>query len=127
MQKMYKLKDMLCDELDKITDKGELSTSSLDAIDKLTHSIKSIETIIAMNEYSEYDGMRGRSNARDGRRNRSYGVGRGSSYRGSYDDMGYSGHEEMETLKMNLRDMLEDAKSEEERKMIRKWINQVES
>lgn len=46
------LKDMLCDELDKVVKKGELSAGSLDVIDKLTHSIKSIETIMAMNGYS---------------------------------------------------------------------------
>jgi hypothetical protein len=32
----------------------------------------------------------------------------------------------MENLKMNLQDMLEEANSEEERKMIRKWLKQVE-
>lgn len=136
MDKMYELKEMLCDELEKITNKGELSASSLDAIEKLTHSIKSIETIIAMNEYSEDDGnaydsyMRGgnrggNSNARGGRGGRSPRYGRNRSYRGSYDGMGYSGEEEMEDLKMNLREMLEDAQSEDERKMIRKWISQV--
>jgi hypothetical protein len=51
---------------------------------------------------------------------------RGGSYRGSYARGGYSRDEEMENLKMNLQDMLEEANSEEERKMIRKWLKQVE-
>ena len=51
---------------------------------------------------------------------------RGGSYRDSYVRRGYSRDEEMEDLKMNLRDLLEDAKNEEERKMIRKWIKQIE-
>ena len=50
MQTFHDLKDMLCHELDEITRTGELSAGSLDTIDKLTHSIKSLETIIAMNE-----------------------------------------------------------------------------
>jgi hypothetical protein len=141
MHEMYELKDMLCDELAKITKKGELSAGSLDAVDKLTHSIKSIDTIIAMDEYSEDDGMSygdsyARGENRGGNRGRSYARGRnrdsmgrytrGGSYRGSYARGGYSRDEEMENLKMNLQDMLEEANSEEERKMIRKWLKQVE-
>lgn len=136
MHEMYKLKDMLCEELEKITKKGELSAGSLDAVDKLTHSIKSIDTIIAMEEYSEDDGMtyegsyarggrggnRGNSNAR-GQKRDSMGRYSRNSYRGSYD--GYSREEEMDNLKMELQGLLEDAESEEERKMIRKWIKQV--
>jgi hypothetical protein len=137
---MYELKEMLCDELAKITKKGELSAGSLDAVDKLTHSIKSIDTIIAMDEYSKDDGMyyegsyaRG-DNRGGGNRGRSYASGvrrdsmgrysRDGSYRGSY--RGYSRDEEMEELKMGLQELLEDAKSEDERKMIRKWLKQVE-
>jgi hypothetical protein len=149
MHEMYELKEMLCDELAKITKKGELSAGSLDAVDKLTHSIKSIDTIIAMDEYSEDDGMmsydsydsyargdgrmtnRGggnRGNSRENRRRDSMGrYVRDYSNRGSYARRGgYSRDEEMENLKMNLHEMLEDANSEEERKMIRKWIKQVE-
>ena len=139
MHEMYKLKDMLCDELDKITKKGELSAGSLDAVDKLTHSIKSIDTIIAMDEYSEDDGMsyegsyaRGRSRGNRGNSNagarRRDSMGRYSneySYRGSYGNGGYSREQEMDNLKMELQGLLEEAENEEERKMIRKWIKQV--
>ena len=45
MDSMTKLENMLYDELDKIVQGGELTAGSLDAIDKLTHSIKSIECI----------------------------------------------------------------------------------
>lgn len=141
MHEMYKLKDMLCEELEKITKKGELSAGSLDAVDKLTHSIKSIDTIIAMDEYSEDDGMsyegsyarrggnrgggnRGNSNARGQRRN-SMGRYSRNSYRDSYGNGGYSREEEMDNLKMELQGLLEEAENEEERKMIRKWIKQV--
>lgn len=142
MHEMYELKEMLCDELGKITKKGELSAGSLDAVDKLTHSIKSIDTIIAMDEYSEEEGSyeggsyargrggrggnRGRSNERGRSRDSMGRYSRGSYARGSYARGGYSRDEEMEELKMGLQELLEDASSEEERKMIRKWLKQVE-
>jgi hypothetical protein len=146
MHEMYKLKDMLCEELEKITKKGELSAGSLDAVDKLTHSIKSIDTIIAMDEYSEDDGMsydgsyggsyarggnrgggnRGNSNARGRRRDSMGRYSRNDGYRYSYGNGGnYSREAEMDNLKMELQGLLEEAENEEERKMIRKWIKQV--
>ena len=51
MHKMVELREMLCKELDGITDMGEISNATLDAINKLTHSIKSIDTILAMKGY----------------------------------------------------------------------------
>lgn len=133
MKKMEELKEMLCEELDKITKKGELSAGSLDVIDKLTHSIKSIDTILAMEEagYSnKYDGNsynRGDMDYSGRNRNRD-SMGRYSrddySMRG--DRMNYSRDHEMHNLKMELHNMLEEAKSEDERRMIRKWISQVE-
>ena len=51
MHKMVELREMLCKELDAITAKDEISTATLDAINKLTHSIKSIDTILAMKGY----------------------------------------------------------------------------
>ena len=58
--RMEELREMLCEELDNISDQGEITTSSLDIIDKLTHAIKSIDTIVAMEEanYSKYDDRR---------------------------------------------------------------------
>lgn len=74
MEYMYELKDMLCEELKHIADKGELTAGSLDTIDKLTHSIKSIATIMAMEDsgYSRdyVDRYRGASYARRGRYSR---------------------------------------------------------
>jgi hypothetical protein len=140
MHEMYKLKDMLCEELEKITKKGELSAGSLDVIDKLTHSIKSIDTIIAMedagysNDYS-YEGNyadgrsyanRGNSYARNRRRDSMGRYSGNDGYRYSYGNGGnYSREAEMDNLKMELQGLLEEAENEEERKMIRKWIKQV--
>ena len=53
MQYMYDIRDMLCRELSDISKKGELTAGSLDTVDKITHAIKSIDTILAMDNYSE--------------------------------------------------------------------------
>lgn len=136
MHEMYELKEMLCDELEKITKKGELSAGSLDAIDKLTHSIKSIETIMAMDGYSGDGSYMGDdySYARGGQRGGSYAQRRDSRGRYSRDGSysrgdrrgGYSRDEEMDMLKEDLHEMLMDAQSEEQKQMIRKWMKQIE-
>lgn len=52
----HELKKMLCKELDEMTNKGVIRDEhDLEIIDKLTHSIKSVETIIAMNEAYGHD------------------------------------------------------------------------
>lgn len=61
---MKRLRDMLCDELNKITRKGEITVNSLPTIDQLTHAIKSIDTIIAMSEYGHDDYSYGRRRER---------------------------------------------------------------
>lgn len=134
MQKMEELREMLCEELDKITKKGELSAGSLDVIDKLTHSIKSIDTIIAM-EDAGYSNESGYSYARGrGRNARRDSMGRYSNNRGgSYDDMsyrnddrGYSRHDAKEELAMGLKDLKMDSKDPELSHMIDRWIKQLE-
>lgn len=146
MQKMEELREMLCAELEKITKKGELSAGSLDVVDKLTHSIKSIDTIMAM-EDSGYSNESGYSYARgDGRGRGRYArrdsMGRYSSRGGSYDDdgsymdgsyardgrmnRGYSRHDAKEELAMDLKDLKRDAKDQETERMIDRWIKQLE-
>lgn len=49
-KELHELREMLMDELSGLTSKGELTAGSLDTVDKLTHSIKSIDTICAMEE-----------------------------------------------------------------------------
>jgi hypothetical protein len=70
------------------------------------------------NEYAnEYSG-RNMSRGRDGRY--SYARGRRGGRRG------YSRDDSMMSMKYQLQDMLEDANTEEERRMIQKWMKQVE-
>lgn len=79
MKGMEDLRDRLCDELMEVAEQ-EMTPSTLEVIDKLTHSIKSIDTIVAMEE-SGYSNERGYSRY-DGSYNRgSYARGRGSYVR----------------------------------------------
>lgn len=142
MQKMEELREMLCEELDKITKKGELSTGSLDVIDKLTHSIKSIDTIMAMEDagYSNESGYsyargRGRNARRDsmGRYSRESMENRGGSYEDNSYARGntrgrsyYSREDAKEELAMDLKDLKREAKDSETAQMIDRWIKQLE-
>lgn len=136
MAKMEELREMLCEELDKITKKGELSAGSLDVVDKLTHSIKSIDTILAMEDagYSSDDySMRGNSYARGrGSNARRDSMGRYSSDnysmrggRSGERGRNYSYDDEMNNLREQLEDMERMAKDEESKRMIRQWKMQL--
>ena len=130
MHKILELRDMLMDELEKVSAKGELSTGSLEVIDKLAHAIKSIDTIVAMEEagYSNEDGYsRARGRGRYAKRD---SMGRYSSTGGSYDDMAYDRRYSREAAKdhlaRELRDLARDTTDEGSKQMIHKWIKQVE-
>ena len=120
---------------------GKLSTSDLDYVNKLSHSIKSVKATIAMVEGEMDDG----GSYDDGYRGRSY---RGS-YRGSYDDGsygrgrgpyayrdnmgryashnsrdGYSMHGNMvDELRMLMNDAPDDQTRQEMQNLIRKMEN----
>lgn len=50
MQKYEELKEMLCEELEKIVEKGELSAGSLETVHKLTDTIKNVDKIEMMDD-----------------------------------------------------------------------------
>ena len=103
MEKMMEIRDMLCDELEKFAEHGEVNASAVEMIDKLSHSIKSIDTILAMKGYSEDDMRYERGGSR--RSGRSYRNGRSNrSYRG-----GNSMAEHKDRIIEQLEDMMEDA------------------
>lgn len=80
MHTLMKLRDILMDELERQTAKGSLTEQSLNVVDKITHSIKCIDTIVAMeSSYGESrDGYSGRR-YRDGYSGDEY-SGRRSGY-----------------------------------------------
>ena len=120
MKTYHDLKDMLCEELDEITRKGELTAGSLDTVDKLTHSIKSLETIIAMNEAQDgesgYYPYMGRSYQRRDMRGRY-----------SRDNRGYSRDDSRDGMIHDLRELMQDAPDEHTRKRFQSFIRELEN
>lgn len=149
MHTYYDIKEMLHNELKDIVKKGELSAGSLETIDKLLNSIKNACKIVMYEEYSdgEYSqegGMTGGnsyaqrrdsmgrysresaySNARGGR-----GGSRGGSRggRGGYSRAGGYSYDDGNEEKIEvLREMMSEASSEDERRVINKLIRRMEN
>ena len=142
----YDLKKMLCKELEEVARKKELSAGDLELVDKLTHSIKSLVTIMAMEEgeYSYnggYSGARGRS--RDGgsyaryndggNSGRYYDDGNSGGYSGRrYSDEGYSGRrysrdEGKSYMIRQFEKLMDDASMQEEREVLQSAINRLKN
>lgn len=83
MHELYELKEKLCKELKRYGEE-EVSSNSLEVIDKLAHAIKNIDKIIEKHEEEEYS-MRGGSYGANYNSYESYdknGYSRDNSYRG---------------------------------------------
>ena len=131
---MYEeLKDMLCEELEEITKKGELTAGNLGAVDMLTHSIKSLDTIMAMeragDDYSyrrsydgEMDGMRSERRMYGGR---SYARKRDSM--GRYTRGGYSYADAKEDMIADLHEVMNETQDEKLKSEVKKFISKVEN
>ena len=134
MKALHDLKEMLEQEIKEISNKGELTAGSLDTVDKLTHSLKSIETIIAMS------GDEGEYSQRGGRGGNSYSDGgnMGGGYSGYYPRYAYARNQRRssngrysrddgrEAMIEKLEDMMEDAPDEMSREAIRRCVEQME-
>ena len=147
MKSLYELKEMLCDELDEIVGKGELSAGSLDVVHKLTDTIKNIDKIEMLEESEYYDedsyeggGSYARGRGRNAKRDRmgrysrdgeggEYGRGgsyaRGGGY-GRNNGMMYSRDDGKEEIIQNVRDMMKYAKNEHEREAFRRVLEELE-
>lgn len=131
MENMHKLKNLLCEELDEITMKGNLSAGDLEAVHKLTDTIKNIYKIEMLKENSNSN----RGSYDDG------GSYRGGSYRGSYDsayDEGYAGRRGRDSMGRyssdnglfmeRIRKMTEDQNiPSEERMAIRRVMERLQT
>lgn len=124
---MHDGKRMLCEELDKIVEKGQLSMGDLDILHKLSDTLKNMLKIEMLEdeggEYSERDDgmMRGYSRGGDwearGRFERGHSYDGGSSYarrkrdsRGRYSrDDGYSRADGKEDMVADLEEMMHEA------------------
>lgn len=121
MNAMYNIRDMLCKELEEISRKGEMSAGDLEAVHKLTDTIKNIDKI----EMLEDDGY-----SRDGdwAADIRGTYGRGSSYRGRRrDSMGrYSRTDAREHIRNQLEDMMMGADDDRTREAIRRCLDTIE-
>lgn len=121
MNAMYNIRDMLCKELDEISRKGEMNAGDLEAVHKLTDTIKNIDKI----EMLEDDGY-----SRDGdwAADIRGTYGRGSSYRGRRrDSMGrYSRTDAREHIRNQLEDMMMGADDDRTREAIRRCLDTIE-
>ena len=132
MRELYDIKEMLMEELKEYGRKGELTSGTLEVVDKLSHAIKNLCKIIEAYEEEEgYSGsyedggsyrnrMRGGSYARGGRRG---GRGGANQY-GSYNMGGYSRDHEMVA---ELKELMQDAPNEHVRKEFERFISKIES
>lgn len=140
MNILYKLCDKMEDELDQLYKKPELTPTDLDNIYKMVDIVKDIKTVEAMKsaeeqgwsreyarEYSrgyedDYANTRAMYNSIDD--GYSYRRGRDSIGRYTSRDDGYSVHGNEEMI-ANLKVMMMNARTEEERENYRKTIESL--
>lgn len=124
---MHRLRAMLCDELEAVSN-GKMTADKINLIDKITHAIKSIDTIKAM-ENEGYSNRYSRNNSYESSYNNynrgSYG--RGNNYDRSYNsyDDGYSRDDMSNAIRGRLAEMLDNTTNEQERDAIRRTMNMM--
>ena len=134
-EKQWDLLKMLCKELKEYGEKGEMSTGTLDVVDKLAHTIKNLDKIIE--GYEEEEGYSSRSYP-DGMGGSYRGGSYRNIYRGSYargrntqrdsrgrysSDNGYSRDAD---LVDQLHSMMQDAPNEQIRREMQRLAEKVE-
>ena len=144
MKTMESLRDKFCEELEKIDRKPEMGAGDLELAHKLTDTIKNIDKICIMDESGEYSQAgdweaRGRfgdmysregGNSYAGRRRDSMGrysregdgMRGGNSYRG-----GRGGYSRDGGMMEHVDMMMDEAETDEQRDMIRRFKKQLES
>lgn len=139
MKALEDLRETLCGELEEIARKPEMSAGDLEAVHKLTDTIKNIDKICMMEEDGEYSQAgdweleghgnygRGNSYARGRKRDSMgrYSRDGGMSYaRGG---RGYSRDGGKDHMMEQLEKMMDEAGTEKEREAIRRCIAQLEN
>lgn len=120
MNELEKLKQMLCKELEEYGSKGEMSTGTLEVVDKLAHAVKNLDKII-----EAYDGEYSGRYYADGMGGVNYSRRRDSMGRYSRDgrrSYGYSRHGD---LADELRNLMEDAPDERTRMEMQRLIDKL--
>ena len=107
MKSLSTIKDKVCDELDEIAEKGDWSAGTLETLDKLTHTLKSVLTIEAMQE-------------------KGYANDPYPRYTERYHDNRYDDRYSRDGMIEKLQRMLENASSEKEKRALRNCIDSME-
>ena len=143
MHELMKLKEMLMKELEEYGSKGELTSGTLEVVDKLSHAIKNLCKIIESYEDEEYSERGGSYNmggsyrySREGgqggnysrpysREGGSYARGRGSNAR--RDNMGrYSRTGENGDMVEQLEMLMQDAPNAQIKQQMQQLVEQLE-
>ena len=148
MKHLEKLKEALCEELDKFGKSGDITVNSLDKIHRLTDTIKNIDKIMMLEESEGYSEERGRTHMGGssydddimyserrgrGRNAKRDSMGRYSSEGGSYEGSsyerggqgGYSRDEATDWMMRELGSMMEDA-DPKQREALKKCMRELE-
>ena len=135
MEKLYDLKDKLCDNLDKSYEEirrnpGRLSSGDLEYVRMLTDTIKNIGKIEMLEEeggYSQEDGQDGGGYGRGV----SYARGRGGYNRGGRDtrrdSRGRYSRDDGRSEMMEHLEMALDSASDQDRETIKRFMRQLEN
>ena len=153
MKHLEKLKETLCEELDKFAKSGDVTVNSLEKIHKLTDTIKNIDKIMALEEsegHSEARGGRGGSYMHGssydddmmyserrgrGRNAKRDSMGRYSSEGGSYEggssyerggQGGYSRDEATDWMMRELGSMMSETDDPKQRETLKKCMRELE-
>ena len=150
MKHLEKLKEALCEELDKFGKSGDITVNSLDKIHRLTDTIKNIDKIMMLEESEGYSEERGRTHMGGssydddimyserrgrGRNAKRDSMGRYSSDGGSYDGddyserrtgRGYSRDEATDWMMTRLGEMMSETDDPKQRETLKKCMKELE-
>ena len=150
MKHLEKLKEALCEELDKFGKSGDITVNSLDKIHRLTDTIKNIDKIMMLEESEGYSEERGRTHMGGssydddimyserrgrGRNAKRDPMGRYSSDGGSYDGddyserrtgRGYSRDEATDWMMTRLGEMMSETDDPKQRETLKKCMRELE-
>lgn len=127
MDKLYELKEMLCEELEEYGSKDKLDVGGLDIVDKLAHAIKNLDKIIEAYEDHDYSS---RGSYESGRSSYAMRSGRGSYAKrdsmGRYSRAGRYDYAMDGDMIEELQDLMEKAPDERTKKEFQKLITKLE-
>lgn len=139
MEKLYDIKEKLCEELEEYARKQELGAGDLEVLHKLTDTIKNIDKIAML------EGEDGYSGDGEWRADMQGAYGRGSSYanrgkhwvRGHYsrddgmarrrDNRGRYSRDDGRSEMMEHLEMAMDSATEQDKENIRRFMRQMEN